>query len=196
MHNHFKEEEKDKINIFINLALEFNKTHNIFSRKEHDEVYKKDILDCEPLVKRIKNNTKILDLGSGGGFPGILLAITKPKSQISLIESSSKKCFFLRSVADKLALKNTTIINKKIEPNNNIGVFDIITARAFASIDKITKLTKTNRNKDTEYLLLKGKNKTIQEELTDIDKNLYLYEIIKLDTKTHERNMVLIKNNE
>ena len=196
MHNHFKEEEKDKINIFINLALEFNKTHNIFSRKEHDEVYKKDILDCEPLIKRIKNNTKILDLGSGGGFPGILLAITKPKSQISLIESSSKKCFFLRSVADKLALKNTTIINKKIEPNNNIGVFDIITARAFASIDKITKLTKTNRNKDTEYLLLKGKNKTIQEELTDIDKNLYLYEIIKLDTKTYERNMVLIKNNE
>ncbi|MAU68795.1 MAG: 16S rRNA (guanine(527)-N(7))-methyltransferase RsmG [Gammaproteobacteria bacterium] len=196
MHNPFKEEEKNKINIFINLALEFNKTHNIFSRKEHDEVYKKDILDCEPLIKRIKNNTKILDLGSGGGFPGILLAITKPKSQISLIESSSKKCFFLRSVADKLALKNTTIINKKIEPNNNIGVFDIITARAFASIDKITKLTKTNRNKDTEYLLLKGKNKTIQEELTDIDKNLYLYEIIKLDTKTHERNMVLIKNNE
>mgnify|MGYP005676740161 FL=1 len=196
MHNPFKEEEKDKINIFINLALEFNKTHNIFSRKEHDEVYKKDILDCEPLVKRIKNNTKILDLGSGGGFPGILLAITKPKNQISLIESNSKKCFFLRSVADKLALKNTTIINKKIEPNNNIGVFDIITARAFASIDKITKLTKTNCNKDTEYLLLKGKNKTIQEELTDIDKNLYLYEIIKLDTKTHERNMVLIKNNE
>ena len=196
MHNPFKEEEKNKINIFINLALEFNKTHNIFSRKEHDEVYKKDILDCEPLVKRIKNNTKILDLGSGGGFPGILLAITKPKSQISLIESSSKKCFFLRSVADKLTLKNTTIINKKIEPNNNIGVFDIITARAFASIDKITKLTKTNRNKDTEYLLLKGKNKTIQEELTDIDKNLYLYEIIKLDTKTYERNMVLIKNNE
>ena len=196
MHNHFKEEEKDKINIFINLALEFNKTHNIFSRKEHDEVYKKDILDCEPLIKRIKNNTKILDLGSGGGFPGILLAITKPKSQINLLESSSKKCFFLKSVVDKLALKNTTIINKKIEPNNNIGVFDIITARAFASIDKITKLTKTNRNKDTEYLLLKGKNKTIQEELTDIDKNLYLYEIIKLDTKTHERNMVLIKNNE
>ena len=196
MHNPFKEEEKNKINIFINLALEFNKTHNIFSRKEYDEVYKKDILDCEPLIKRIKNHTKILDLGSGGGFPGILLAITKPKSQISLIESSSKKCFFLRSVADKLALKNTTIINKKIEPNNNIGVFDIITARAFASIDRITKLTKTNCNKDTKYLLLKGKDKTIQEELTDIDKNLYLYEIIKLDTKTHERNMVLIKNNE
>jgi 16S rRNA (guanine527-N7)-methyltransferase len=196
MHNPFKEEEKDKINTFINLALEFNRTHNIFSREGYDEVYKKDILDCEPLIKRIKNNTKILDLGSGGGFPGILLAITKPKSQISLIESSSKKCFFLRSVADKLALKNTTIINKKIEPNNNIGVFDIITARAFASIDRITKLTKTNCNKDTKYLLLKGKDKTIQEELTDIDKNLYLYEIIKLDTKTHERNMVLIKNNE
>ena len=153
MHNPFKKEEKDKINIFINLALEFNRTHNIFSREGHDEVYKKDILDCEPLIKRIKNNTKILDLGSGGGFPGILLAITKPKNKISLIESSAKKCFFLRSVKDKLSLRNTTIINKKLEPNNKIGVFDEITASAFASIYKITKLTNTNSNKHTKYQL-------------------------------------------
>ena len=196
MHNPFKKEELDKINAFILLALEFNKTHNIFSRQRCEEVYEKDILDCEPLIKETKDNSSVLDLGSGGGFPGILLAITKPKNKISLIESSAKKCFFLRSVKDKLSLRNTTIINKKIEPNNKIGVFDVITARAFASINKITKLTNTNINKHTKYLLLKGKNKTIQEELRDIDKNLYLYEIIKQDTKTHERNLVVIKKNE
>ena len=196
MRNPFKKEELEKINIFILLALEFNKTHNIFSRQGCDEVYEKDILDCEPLIKRIGDNSSVLDLGSGGGFPGILLAITKPKNKVSLIESSAKKCFFLRSVKDKLSLGNTTIINKKIEPNNKIGIFDVITARAFASIDKITKLTNTNCNKHTKYLLLKGKNKTTQEELRDIDKNLYLYEIIKQDTKTHERNLVVIKKNE
>lgn len=196
MRNPFKKEELEKINIFILLALEFNKTHNIFSRQGCDEVYEKDILDCEPLIKRIKDNSSVLDLGSGGGFPGILLAITKPKNKVSLIESSAKKCFFLRSVKDKLSLGNITIINKKIEPNNKIGIFDVITARAFASIDKITKLTNTNSNKHTKYLLLKGKNKTTQEELRDIDKNLYLYEIIKQDTKTHERNLVVIKKNE
>ena len=196
MRNPFKKEELEKINIFILLALEFNKTHIIFSRQGCDEVYEKDILDCEPLIKRIKDNSSVLDLGSGGGFPGILLAITKPKNKVSLIESSAKKCFFLRSVKDKLSLGNITIINKKIEPNNKIGIFDVITARAFASIDKITKLTNTNSNKHTKYLLLKGKNKTTQEELRDIDKNLYLYEIIKQDTKTHERNLVVIKKNE
>jgi 16S rRNA (guanine527-N7)-methyltransferase len=196
MRNPFKKEELEKINIFILLALEFNKTHNIFSRQGCDEVYEKDILDCEPLIKRINDNSSVLDLGSGGGFPGILLAITKPKNKVSLIESSAKKCFFLRSVKDKLSLGNITIINKKIEPNNKIGIFDVITARAFASIDKITKLTNTNSNKHTKYLLLKGKNKTTQEELRDIDKNLYLYEIIKQDTKTHERNLVVIKKNE
>ena len=196
MRNPFKKEELEKINIFILLALEFNKTHNIFSRQGCDEVYEKDILDCEPLIKRIKDNSSVLDLGSGGGFPGILLAITKPKNKVSLVESSAKKCFFLRSVKDKLSLGNITIINKKIEPNNKIGIFDVITARAFASIDKITKLTNTNSNKHTKYLLLKGKNKTTQEELRDIDKNLYLYEIIKQDTKTHERNLVVIKKNE
>ena len=196
MRNPFKREELDKINAFIFLALEFNKTHNIFSRQGREEVYEKDILDCEPLIKRIKDNSSVLDLGSGGGFPGILLAITNPKNKVSLIESSAKKCFFLRSVKDKLSLKNTTIINEKIEPNNKIGIFDVITARAFASIDKITKLTNTNCNKHTKHLLLKGKNKTILEELRDIDKNLYLYEIIKQDTKTHERNLVVIKKNE
>ena len=196
MHNPFKKEELDKINAFILLALEFNKTHNIFSRQGREEVYEKDILDCEPLIENIKDNSSVLDLGSGGGFPGILLAITKPRNKVCLIESSAKKCFFLRSIKDKLTLKNITIINKKIEPNNKIGIFDVITARAFASIDKITKLTNTNSNKHTKYLLLKGKNETIQEELRDIDKNMYLYEIIKQDTKTHERNLVVIKKNE
>ena len=196
MRNPFKKKDLEKINIFILLALEFNKTHNIFSRQGCDEVYEKDILDCEPLIKRIKDNSSVLDLGSGGGFPGILLAITKPKNKVSLIESSAKKCFFLRSVKDKLSLGNITIINKKIEPNNKIGIFDVITARAFASIDKITKLTNTNSNKHTKYLLLKGKNKTTQEELRDIDKNLFLYEIIKQDTKPHERILVVIKKNE
>ena len=108
MHNPFKEEEKNKINIFINLALEFNKTHNIFSRKEHDEVYKKDILDCEPLVKRIKNNTKILDLGSGGGFPGILLATTPPRVPYAALNSSiRRRCNHREDPGPRAALLHT-----------------------------------------------------------------------------------------
>ena len=196
MHDSFTTEQKKKIDIFINLALTFNKTHNIFSRKNFNDVYKKDILDCLPLIEFLKKNDKVLDLGTGGGFPGILLSIVKPSNQINLLEKNKKKCYFLKIVIDELKLKNTRIVNKTIIKQNKLGKFDIITARAFASIEKIINLTKNNTHQNSKYILLKGKKLNIQNELKDIDKNKLRYEIIKQETTTRERNIVLIENNE
>ena len=193
MHNPFTKEQNEKITSFIDLALEFNKTHNIFSRADRQEVFHKDILDCHPTIQYLKKEKTVLDLGSGGGFPGILLSITKPKNKIHLIESSAKKCYFLRSIADKLSLSNTTIINKKITTNNNLGTFDIITARAFSSIKNIIDLTQNNTNNKSKYVLLKGKKQTIKQELKDINKNTHICEIIKQELGPEERHIVLIK---
>ena len=110
----FTDEQENKIKRFINLALDFNKTHNIFSRESYDEVYENDILDCKPLINHIKKNESVLDLGSGGGFPGILLAIIRPNNKISLVESSKKKCYFLKKTKEDLCLTNVKIINKTI----------------------------------------------------------------------------------
>tara|TARA_B100000427_G_scaffold116875_1_gene97145 strand:+ start:951 stop:1541 length:591 start_codon:yes stop_codon:yes gene_type:complete len=196
MHEFFTKEQNKKTKEFINLALEFNKTHNIFVRKDYEEVFQKDVLDCAPLFNMIKEEESVIDLGSGGGFPGILLAISLPNNPISLLENSSKKCYFLKTVIEKLSLKNTTIINQTIKENNNLGVYDVITARAFAPIEKIIKLTKNNTHQKTKHILLKGKKKIIQEELKLINKNQHIYEIINKDTKEYERNIVVIKNNE
>jgi len=196
MHEIFTKNQNKKIQEFITLALEFNKTHNIFARKNQEDVFQKDVLDCAPLLHVIKEGETVIDLGSGGGFPGILLSITLPNNPINLLESSSKKCYFLKTAIEKLSLKNTNTINKKIKENNNLGVYDVITARAFAPIEKIIKLTKNNTHKNTRHILLKGKKKIIQEELKLINKNEYIYEIINEDTKEHERNIVVIKNNE
>ncbi|OUW88246.1 MAG: 16S rRNA (guanine(527)-N(7))-methyltransferase RsmG [Gammaproteobacteria bacterium TMED226] len=183
-----------KVNTFIELALEFNKTHNIFVRTSKEEVMQKDINDCSPIINLIKPNNNIADLGSGGGFPGILLSITKPDNKITLIESNNKKCYFLRTVIDRLELKNAEVINQTITKNNNLERFDVITARAFASIEKIISLTQKNNKKETEYILLKGKEQKIKEELKLLDQKKYRYEIIKLDNENHERNIVVIKN--
>ena len=196
MHDFFTTEQKKKIITFINLALTFNKTHNIFSRKNHNEVYKKDILDCLPLIGFLKKNDNVLDLGTGGGFPGILLSIAKPSSQINLLEKNKKKCYFLKIVINELNLKNTRIINKTITKQNTLGKFDIITARAFASIQEIINITKNNTHQDSKYILLKGKKLNIKNELKDIDKNKLRYEIIKQEVTTIERNIVLIENDE
>ena len=196
MHDGFSKEQKIKIEKFIDLAVEFNKTHNIFSRNKERDVYIKDILDCAPLTRHIKTNQTVLDLGSGGGFPGILLAITRPNNKVSLVESSKKKGYFLRKTKEDLFLTNVKIINKTINKKNTFGVFDVITARAFANTKKILDITKHNTHPKTKYLLLKGKKTTINKELKDIDNKRYKCEIIKQDSKGFERNIVSIKINE
>ncbi len=155
---------------------------------------KKDILDCAPIINIIPTNKSVLDLGSGGGFPGILLAITKPNNKISLLESSRKKCYFLKLAVEALELKNTTILNTTITKTNKIGVFDIITARAFASINKIIKLTQQNKTTTTKYILLKGKEQKIKEELKLLNQKKFKYEIIKQSNTNQERNIVVIAN--
>ena len=196
MHESLPKDQQRQIKNFVDAAVEFNKTHNIFSRKTKEEVYEKDVLECLSLNKSIQENKTVLDLGSGGGFPGIILSITKPTNKISLVESSSKKCYFLRKIKHDLSLENTNIINQTISKNNNIGLFDIITARAFASTQKILELTENNIHKTTKYLLMKGKETTTNKELKDIDNKRYKYEIIKQDISFFERNIVLIKLNE
>ena len=185
--------QKKQIQTFIEDALEFNKTHNIFVRKSKEDVYDKDVIDCFPLVEKITPNKTVLDLGSGGGFPGILLAITKQKNQIFLLERNKKKSYFLKKIIKKLQLTNVFVINKNITKNNTFGKFDIITARAFSDIENILKVTKPNSKTSTKLLLLKGRDEKIKKEIKLLDKNKYLCEIINLKKNTTERNMVIIK---
>jgi len=182
----------EKIKTFINLALEFNQTHNIFVRKNFNEVFEKDIVDCLPVANEIKKNGSVLDLGSGGGFPGILIGLLRPKNEVSLVESSSKKCYFLKKTINELNLNNTKIINENINENNNVGKYDIITARAFADINKIINVTKNNITPNTKYLLLKGTIKKINKEIEVLNTKQLTYEIIKLDNEQAERHLVKI----
>ena len=189
---HITTKQTKKIQTFIEDALEFNKTHNIFVRKSKEDVYDKDVIDCFPLVEKITPNETVLDLGSGGGFPGILLAIIKQKNKIFLLERNKKKSYFLKKTIKKLRLTNAFVINKNITKNNTFGKFDIITARAFSDIENILKVTKLNTKTSTRLLLLKGRDEKIKKEIKLLDKNKYLCEIINLRNNTTERNMVII----
>ena len=188
--------EVNNIHLFINEALLFNNKHNIFVRDGFDDVLNKDILDCMPLIKRINSNTKILDLGSGGGFPGILIAILKANCEIHLVEKAQKKAYFLKKMKNMLKLKNIEVINNKLLSNNNIGVYDVITARAFSSTQNIIQITPNNIKKGSMYLLLKGREEKIKEELHSVDTNKYKYEIIKIEDNEYERHLVEINLNE
>ena len=192
MYKELSSKEEELINHFINEALTFNLKHNIFIRTNKEEVLEKDILDCLPLVENIKTKEKILDLGSGGGFPGIVLAILRPKSEIHLLEKSQKKCYFLNKTKDTLKLENISVLKTTISQKNTLEKYSVITARAFSSIKNILDLTKNNLKENGRYLLLKGRAEKIEEEITAINTNNYKYEIIELENKKYERHIVQI----
>ncbi|MDB2447629.1 16S rRNA (guanine(527)-N(7))-methyltransferase RsmG [Gammaproteobacteria bacterium] len=196
MHKNFSKTEKEKIELYVQEALAFNKKHNLFIRANRDEVFEKDILDCVPLVEKVEKGSKILDLGSGGGFPGVVLAILRPDCEVHLLEKSQKKCYFLNKTKDTLKLNNIKVLKQTISKNNTLEEYPTITARAFSSTQNILNLTEKNLKKDGKYLLLKGRIEKIEEEMAAINTNNYKYEIIELDNKKYERHIVQIKKNE
>ena len=174
--------------------LKFNKAHNIVGRHTKEEIYSQDILDCQMALKHIQPEKEILDIGSGAGLPGLLIAILQPLSNITMSEKNQKKAYFIKKTIQTLGLSNAKIKNKAISPNTKTKKpFDIITARAFAQTRRIINLTKNNIHKRSKYLLLKGKYKKIQEELQSLDIKKFRYEITKLDHQTKERNLIMIK---
>ena len=189
-------EELNKIKEFVLKAIEFNKSHNIFVREMAEEVFEKDILDCMPLIEKINHNEKILDMGSGGGFPGLLIAILRPECEIHLLEKSQKKCYFLNKIIHELNLVNAKTLNTNITPNNKLETYSLITSRAFSSTENTLKLSNKNLEKGGRYILLKGREEKIIEEIQSLDTNKYKCEIIKIENTTHERHLVEIKINE
>ena len=189
-------EHKEKIYQFVNKAIQFNKHHNIFQRTSAEEVLKKDVEESLQINSHISKQDTILDIGSGGGFPGIVIAISNPKTQTHLVESNQKKAYFLKQIKHDLFLDNLTVHNQRIESHNNLGEFSFITARAFATIEKILKLSENNLLQGGKYVLFKGTKNKIEEELTSLNTNKFKYEIIEQDNKEKERHLVVIKKHE
>ena len=191
-----KEKTTKLLEQLVTRSFKFNQNHNLFHRKTKEEIYKKDVLECLEINEHIKKDDKILDIGSGGGFPGLVIGITNPNNKIDLVESNQKKCYFLKQIQHDLCLKNVAILNKRIEKNNMFGEYDLITARAFASIEKITGLTKNNTKQNTRYVLFKGTKIKIEEELLALNTNKFKYEIINQGNQKKERHFVKISLNE
>ncbi len=149
--NHLKELNitlSDKeINMFENykeLLKDYNKKFNLTSITEDKEIYLKHFYDslCLMRIEQLKEDTNLLDIGTGAGFPGIPLAIVNPKLKITLVESNGKKSNFLEIVKEKLNLNNIEIINSRAEEytKNNRNKFFFATSRAVSHLSIISEL--------------------------------------------------------
>lgn len=122
---------------YYNILKEENEKYNLTRIIEKEDVYLKHFYDSLTITKIIDiKNQSVCDLGTGAGFPGLVLAICFPNNEITLIESNGKKCNFLSIVKDKLSLNNVKIKNARVEEfaKDNREIFDIVTARAVAPL--------------------------------------------------------------
>ncbi|QAR31969.1 16S rRNA (guanine(527)-N(7))-methyltransferase RsmG [Geovibrio thiophilus] len=154
--------------------LHMNAGLNLTAIKDREEFYFKHYLDSIYIfiLKNVLRET-MADIGSGGGFPGIVTAIFHPEMKITLVESIAKKCRFLEHAASELGLNNVRVLNCRAEEVK--GQFDLITARGVAKVREILKWTKHLARKDTLWLLYKGER--LEEEMKQAEDLLKKYRL-------------------
>lgn len=130
------EKQLEQFKLLEPLYRDWNAQINVISRKDIDELYVKHVLHSLGIAKVIqfKDNTKVLDVGTGGGFPGIPLAILFPNVKFVLVDSIGKKIKVVKEVVDRLGLENVKAYHKRAEEIND--QFDFVVTRAVTSIKK------------------------------------------------------------
>jgi len=168
-------EELDKLRKLYDLYKKLNKKINLISRKDFENFYLHHIIHSLSLLNFINNkNLKIIDLGTGGGLPGLPLSIFLNKCEFYLIDSIKKKIDCVNTIIDELNINNIHTINSRVE---DISIqSDIIVSRATSNINNILMWTKNSIKKRGVYLLLKGGN--VEKELINIKLN---HKIIELE---------------
>ena len=133
-------EQIDRLNQYLALLNKWNKTYNLTAVRETERMVAYHVLDSLSALPHIQG-VRVLDVGSGGGMPGMLFAIARPDWQLTLIDANHKKTTFLRQAAIELGLNNVEVHCERVEALA-APAFDVITSRAFADLAEFVRLTR------------------------------------------------------
>jgi 16S rRNA (guanine527-N7)-methyltransferase len=176
---------------FSELLIKWNRSINLVSPASIPELWQRHILDSAQLFPMFRGSAeRVADIGTGGGFPGLVLAILfkhhAPKRHITVIESDKRKCAFLLTVSTALNL-NTTITAKRIEDADPVNA-DVLTSRALAPLEQLLSYANRHLKPSGTALLLKGRTAE-----TEIEEALasWSMDLKRRDSKTTDDAVVL-----
>lgn len=187
-------EKAPMIMAYLLLLQKWNKAYNMTSIDELDQMVTHHALDALAVAKHYTGQ-RIVDVGTGGGIPGFILAIMFPEKHVVLLDSVGKKARFMRQVKRELGIINAEIVHQRVENYFPDEKFDVVTSRAFSELSQFLQLCAHLGTANCQYLAMKGPKKEtlksgmpfkqtalweIKVPYLDVERNLYQFEM------THE----------
>lgn len=192
-------EQLDKLDMYYKLLIEYNEHTNLTRITEEKEVYLKHFYDSLTIVKIIDlSNQKLLDIGTGAGFPGVVLKIIFPNLKVTLVDSLNKRVIFLKDVIDKLGLRDIDSIHARAEDyvKQNRESFDIVTSRAVANLNTLSELCIPYVKIGGYFIAMKAESKEEIESASEAIKTLGAVieetQVFKLPFELSTRTLVKI----
>lgn len=180
----------DQLMTYLDLVEKWNRVYNLTAIREREEMIKLHFLDSLSILKHV-HVKNILDVGSGAGFPGIVLAITKPELKVTVMDSVNKKTTFMQQVKSELSLMNLDVVNSRVEDYQPTTLFEAVTSRAFSNLKNMMSLTQHTLQKEGVWLAMKSKD--VKQELEAFEKNQYTLIPLEVPFINAERYLVILK---
>lgn len=148
-------EAQEKLLVYLSLLQKWNKTYNLTAITDMEKMISYHLLDSLSVAPYLSGES-VVDVGSGAGLPGIPLAIYFPEKKFTLIDSVGKKTRFISHAARELELSNVQVVNGRAEEYQTPNSFDTMIARAVASVEDLTKISKHLLRVDGKLLMMKS----------------------------------------
>jgi len=168
----------DNVQKYKSHLLKWNKTHNLTGARDENTI-DDFIYDAVYPVKFLPKCNSLLDIGTGAGFPGMILAMAMRDTKVTLAEPLTKRASFLQFIKADLGLDNVKVVKKRVEEMED-EIFDIVTSRAVTDTDMLLKLSENFRDENSVILFYKGENvyneipQNIQHDIIKTDNRHYL----------------------
>ncbi len=185
---------------YLDLLLHWNTTFNLTAVRDRPGMLTQHLADCLAVVRPVQRTLlpqlhisgRVLDVGSGGGLPGIVLAIMLPTLDVTCVDTVGKKAAFIRQAAGALGLKNLHAIHARVESLAD-SPFDLITARAFSSLADFTRLSRALLAPGAFWMAMKGKRPDAEVEALPRDIDVFHVEQLAVPGLNAERCLVWMR---
>ena len=158
-----------RIEQYLQLLLKWNQKINLTAEKDPEEILKKHVFDSLQYSRAFEPGFRVMDIGSGAGFPGIPLKIIFPELQLVLVESQRKRCSFLETVVRDLEMEQVKVFNARAEdiPGNQAGQFDLVVFRAVLGVQECLNLSERFLPSGGRVVLKKNPGENLKQMVSD-----------------------------